>query len=155
MATHHDLDPYPIPKDKGALFVNEPWIADKSFLCVEQPYTKEPQDEPDNVRVYVPLDLNRHAILRRLNVIIAQYGEITWKNELDYCTDVEMIRYQLEIYDQVHHAQGLPGNAKHSEEGVALAREFVERLEEIVDGCAEVFPYEMIEELRAEYLEKA
>ena len=28
---HHILDPYPIPKDKGALFVNEPWLADKSL----------------------------------------------------------------------------------------------------------------------------
>ena len=29
--THHLLDPYPIPKDKGALFINEPWLADKSL----------------------------------------------------------------------------------------------------------------------------
>lgn len=30
--------------------------------------------------------------------------------------------------------------------------EFVERLEKIPDGCAECFPFEMIERLRIEYL---
>jgi hypothetical protein len=24
--THHDLDPYPIPEDRKAMFINEPWI---------------------------------------------------------------------------------------------------------------------------------
>lgn len=29
---HHQLDSYPDPKDKGALFINELWIADKTRL---------------------------------------------------------------------------------------------------------------------------
>lgn len=28
--THHDLDPYPIPKDRTPMFINEPWIIDES-----------------------------------------------------------------------------------------------------------------------------
>lgn len=153
MIDHHDLDPYPIPEDKGALFINEPWIVDKSFLCIERPLVKEPQDESDNVRVYVPMDLNRRAILRRLDVIIAQYGAVTWRNESDYRIDVEMIRYQLEIYDQIHYVRNLPGRGGHSEEGIALAQEFIKRLEDVADGSAEDFPFDMIEELRVGYLE--
>ncbi len=29
---HHDLDPYPVPKGKVPLYVNEPWLADVSLL---------------------------------------------------------------------------------------------------------------------------
>lgn len=29
---HHRLDPYPIPKDKTPLCINEPWLIDKSLL---------------------------------------------------------------------------------------------------------------------------
>lgn len=71
MANHHQLDPYPIPKEKSPLFINEPWLLDKTL--VEYPRNKEPDEKDDNVRVYVPLDLNREAILRRLNRIIYHY----------------------------------------------------------------------------------
>ena len=29
---HHSLDPYPEPKDKSPLYINEPWLIDKSLL---------------------------------------------------------------------------------------------------------------------------
>ena len=41
---------------------------------------------------------------------------------------------------------------KHSSKAVELVRRFVAELEEIPDGCAELFPFELIDELRREYL---
>lgn len=29
---HHTLDVYPIPKDKEPLYINEPWLIDRSLL---------------------------------------------------------------------------------------------------------------------------
>lgn len=37
-------------------------------------------------------------------------------------------------------------------EAKELVREIITRLEEIPDGCAECFPFEIIDELRQEYL---
>ena len=37
-------------------------------------------------------------------------------------------------------------------EAIPLVREFIQLLEEIPDGCAEVFPFEIIDLLREEYL---
>ena len=67
---HHDLDIYPIPREKTALYINEPWLIDKSIMERVQLVTdlkKRPDEESDNIRIYVPLDLNRNAILRRLD----------------------------------------------------------------------------------------
>ncbi len=33
--------------------------------------------QPDNIRIYVPIDLNKQDILRRLETIIETYGEPT------------------------------------------------------------------------------
>lgn len=38
---HHILDPYPIPKEKAPLYVNEPWLVDKTRLDIAQ------NSEPD------------------------------------------------------------------------------------------------------------
>ncbi len=70
---HHQLDPYPDPKDKEALFVNEPWIADKTRL--EYDIDCDIDKKRDNVRIFVPIDLNKEAILRRLDRIIYHYEE--------------------------------------------------------------------------------
>ncbi len=40
---------------------------------------------------------------------------------------------------------------KHSEEARTLIREFIAELREIPDGCAELFPFELIDELEEEY----
>ena len=96
---HHTLDPYPIPKEKTPLYINEPWIADKSLL--EYPQQSEPDNKDDNIRIYVPMDLNKDAILRRLNRVISNYGEANEANESEFQIDVSMIIAQIDIYDQV------------------------------------------------------
>ncbi len=148
--THHQLDPYPVPKDKGALFVNEPWLVDKSLNGDRT--DGEPEKKNDNVRIYVPIDLNKEAILRRLNRIINQYEEANEENEFEFREDVDMLISQIEIYDQIWFVRHMPEEGKHAEEAKELVREFTAKLEDTPDGCAECFPFETIDELREEYL---
>lgn len=131
----------------------------RGVLTQPDPYEKivnkpcrEPEDKPDNIRVYIPLDINHNAILRRLDRIIAFYREVNWKNEMDFNEDVSMILSQLEIYDRIWYIRHMPQEGEHSKEGITLVKEFVARLEAIPDGCAEKFPFDMIEELKREYL---
>ena len=149
MSNYHNLDPHPFPEDEGTLFVNEPTIVDGSI-----PVFLEGADTVavDNVRVYVPIDLNRAAILRRLQHVMCRYGEANESNEMCFEGDVEQLIVQIEIYDQIHYVRNMPEGGRHSVEAVSLVEEFVERLEKIPDGCAECFPFEMIERLRVEYL---
>lgn len=142
---HHRLDPYPIPKDKTPLCINEPWLIDKSLL--EYPPRREPDDKEDNVRIYVPMDLNRAAILRRLDRVIAHYGEATEENEMEFSVDVGMIVSQVEIYDQAWFVRHVPEKGEHSNEAKELVRDIIARLKEIPDGCAECFPFDTIDEL--------
>ena len=146
----HRLDPYPIPKDRTPLCINEPWLIDKSLL--DYPPHREPDKKEDNVRIYIPMDLNRDAILRRLDRVIAQYGEATEENEMEFSIDVGMVISQLEIYDQVWFVRHMPPDGEHSMEAISLVKEIVTRLEEIPDGCAECFPFDTIDELKREYL---
>ncbi len=39
----HDLDPYPIAKDKAPLFINQPWLIDK-YLFDYSDRIKEPEN---------------------------------------------------------------------------------------------------------------
>ena len=142
---HHRLDPYPIPKEKTPLCINEPWLIDKSLL--EYPPRREPDEKEDNVRIYIPMDLNRDAILRRLDRVIAHYGEATEENEMEFSVDVGMIISQVEIYDQVWFVRHMPDKGEHSNEAKELVREIIDRLKEIPDGCAECFPFDTIDEL--------
>ena len=148
---HHTLDVYPIPKDKAPLYINEPWLIDCSLLEISNG-SAEPEQEEDNIRVYIPLDINKNAILRRLDTMIIHYGEANEKNELDFSIDVDMLVSQIEIYDQIWYVRHMPENGEHSQEAVDLVREFIARLEKIPDGCAEIFPFELIDTLREEYL---
>lgn len=148
---HHTLDVYPIPKDKAPLYINEPWLIDRSLLEISNG-SAEPEQEEDNIRVYIPLDINKNAILRRLDTMIIHYGEANEKNELDFSIDVDMLVSQIEIYDQIWYVRHMPENGEHSREASDLVREFIARLEEIPDGCAEIFPFELIDTLREEYL---
>ena len=147
---HHDLDPYPIPKENTPLYINEPWIIDKTLL--EYSPKREPEDREDNIRIYVPMDLNRDSILRRIDSVIAYYGEANEENEIDFQIDVNLIIAQIEIYDQVWSARHVPDNHRHSYEAVELVKAVILRLEDIPDGCAECFPFELIDELKLEYL---
>ena len=47
------------------------------------------------------MDLNKDAILRRLDNIIELYGEAREDNEIKFSIDMGMIISQLEIYDQI------------------------------------------------------
>ena len=91
MSTHHTLDVHPIPEK--VLFVNETQLADPTELPAGSP--------PDNIRIYIPLDLNHDAILRRLNGIYRRYGELTESNEFSISSEVYNLISQIEIYDQV------------------------------------------------------
>lgn len=148
---HHTLDVYPIPREKEPMFINEPWLIDKTLLesCEEE----DPDKEKDNIRVYVPLDLNHSAILRRLEAVIDRYGEANEENEMNFSIDVEGILSQVEIYDQVWYVREYQETMRHSQRAVGLIKEIIVLLENIVDGGAECFPFETIEELRKEYLE--
>ncbi len=148
---HHDLDPYPIPKDETPLFVNEPWLIDKYMFDYSE-RMKEPEDKEDNVRIFVPMDINREAILRRLRLLIDHYEEANEDNEMDFSCDVSMLISQIEIYDQIWYVRHMPKEGKHSAEAIVLVKEFISLLEEIPDGCAESFPFEIIDELKEEYL---
>ena len=148
---HHTLDVYPIPKDKAPLYINEPWLIDRSLLEISNG-SAEPEQEEDNIRIYIPMDINKNAILRRLDTMIIYYGESNEKNELDFSIDVDMLVSQIEIYDQIWYVRHMPENGEHSQEAADLVREFIARLEEIPDGCAEIFPFELIDTLREEYL---
>ena len=146
---HHDLDPYPEPRDKKPLYVNEPWLVDIT-LDEDSLIAVKPELE-DNVRIYVPLDLNADAILRRLDYVIFRYGESTEENEFKFYNDVRLILAQLEIYDQVWYVRHMPEEGRHSAEAKELAEAIVQRLEDVPDGCSEMFPFDVIEELREEF----
>ena len=149
---HHDLDIYPIPKEKAPLYINEPWLIDGTLGELGRTYEmlKMPEAQEDNIWVYIPLDINREAILRRLDWIISRYGEANESNESDFRLDVQRVLAQFEIYDQIWHIRCMT-DGKHSRKAVQLAQEIIAHLEAIPDGCAECFPFETIERLRNDY----
>ena len=134
---HHNIDIWPIPEDKKPCYINEPWLIDGSLLDYYAESTKEqlqsPDEEKDNIRVYVPLDLNCKVILRRLDWLILRYGEANEANEMNFSSDVEQLISQIEIYDQFWSVQHMPKEGVHS-------------------GGAELFPFGLVDELREEYL---
>lgn len=133
------------------MFINETWLVDRSLLG--EHLHREPEEKEDNIRIYVPIDLNRESIIRRLENIISRYGEASEYNEFNFSQDVDAIIAQIEIYDQIWFVRHMPPNRKHSLEAVELVKEFATRLEEIPDACTECFPFETIDELKREYLE--
>lgn len=150
---HHDLDIHPIPKEKAPLFINEPWLIDGTLLelGIRRELLKAPENQPDNIRIYLPLDINREAILRRLEEIICRYGAATEANESSFCHDVRQVIAQFEIYDQIWHIRCMEED-RHSQKAIRLVQEIIARLQAIPDGCAERFPFELIEELENAYL---
>ena len=154
--TRHTLDIYPIPEGQ-ALYINEPWLVDDSLFQYGS-REKEPDHAADNVRVYIPLDLNREAILRRLRQICTRHRDVDWRNEAAFSCDVARLTCQIEIYDQVwssRHPITRAGRVStHSAECAELVGEMIKILQEVGDnGSGESFPYETIEELEKEYKE--
>ena len=154
---HHNLETKPVPEK--ALYINKPDLADVTINYYGSGKQEE-ESQADHVRVYVPLDLSADAILRRLRFLIFRYKEANEQNGFDFSVDVGRLVSQIEIYDQVWFARegrtraisDYSESEKHSSKAVELVRRFVAELEEIPDGCAELFPFELIDELRSEYL---
>ena len=90
---YHDIDIVPIPKDKKPNYINEPWLIDSSLMSVDpecpKEKLKEPDGEKDNIRFYVPLDINRKAILRRLRWVICKYKGANEDNEIVFSLEVD------------------------------------------------------------------
>ena len=169
--THHILDINPVPSSvvpssvdpssvdpssvipSSVTFVNEPDLIDTTI-----PATNEIDAAPDNIRIYVPMDINKDAIMRRLHNLIFRYGEANEQNESNFSCDVEQLVYQIEIYDQIWTGREMKRSIvnsqgrRHSAKAQELVRAFVKALEEIPDGCSESFPFELIDNLRGEYL---
>ena len=129
---HHKLDIHPIPTD--VLYVNE------LSLVGKVPY--ETRDTIDK------------ALTGRTKSNGGILGYPTEKNESAYCSGVGKVISQLEIYDQVWAVRNLEdtvqkedGGVRHSHQGIELAKQIVKYLEDI-EGTAECFPYDEIQELR-------
>ena len=159
MTDHHPLDIKPLPQDQTPLFINEPWLIDDSiyFDTQEQKQKlKNPEEAEDNRRVYIPLDLNKAAFLRRLDHVLSKYKDITWKNESNVGTEVDHIISQLEIYDRIWFVREgeyptdehgmISGHSHHATE---VVKEIIARLEQI-ETCVD-FPYFLIDVLKKEY----
>lgn len=97
---HHTLDINPIPKESKTLFINEPWLIDRSLQWIpETGYDPTPLPDDDNVRVYLPIDICKYAILRRLADVISCYGHATEANEIDFSYDVNILISQIPLND--------------------------------------------------------
>ena len=151
---HHNLDIHPIPKDSEPLFINEPWLIDDSLQWFTEDFRNpSPLPDADNIRVYLPLDIGKASILRRLDYVIDYFGTATYANERDYSCQVDNLISQIEIYDQVWFARHFPKQGRHSAEAIDLVKVFVSKLEDIPEGDSDMFPYDTIDELKQEYLE--
>lgn len=161
---HHKLDIYPYPKE--VLYINEFELVDNVNTYFkrkdyEKALTGSNKSQggilpDDNVRIYVPIDLNGDYIINRLYYLFYLFGEPDYKNEMGLSTEVDKLISQLEIYDQVWTVRDL-GNSYTNEEGrlhgpkgKQLAKRFIDVLMEN-EGSAECFPFDVIENLRKEF----
>ena len=147
---HHDLDIHPIPEK--VLYINDLTIADtapyyETTKQYEKALTGETQAKggilpDDNVRIYVPLDLNADQILHRLREIYRVMESPDDMNESDFWVETNKIVAQLEIYDQVWVARNLKDAVRindniHSPKGIQLAKEIIAILMEDEGFAAE------------------
>lgn len=159
---NHKLDNHPI--SERMIYVNDLQLAN------DVPYETERELEAaatgnremeggifldDNVRICVPMDLNADAIMRQLYVLYDALGPVDEGNECNYSSSLARIILQLEAYDQAWAAMETGNDnqavvARHSMQGIKLAKRVVEYLE-VNEGVAECFPYEEIEELKGKF----
>lgn len=151
----HKLDIHPVPEE--VLYINELSLAenvpyetrDDMKKAATGMIEKEGGILPDdNVRIYVPMDLNADIIMWQLYSLFGSLGYPTESNESVYSSAVRKIISQLEIYDQVWSARNVgetvqkeDGGVRHSRQGIELAGKIVKYLEDN-DGSAERFPYD-------------
>lgn len=106
---------------------------------------------------YALMHLNADNIVWQLNSLHDALGYPTEDNESAYSFGVRRIISQLEIYDKVWAARNVAdsvqkedGGVRHSKQGIELVKQIVNYLEDI-EGGAECFPYDEIEELRENF----
>lgn len=92
-----------------------------------------------NVRIYVPLDLNKSAILKRLNSLITHYDEANEENEMNFSQDVSVLISQIGSYDQIGIVRHMPQSGKHSVKTYGLVKEFTEKWGAILNRYEDVF----------------
>ena len=159
---HHMLDIHPFPKD--VLYINEFELGDvvntydsqkKHDKALSGKCKKEGGVLPDdNVRIYVPIDLNADYIINRLRDILASFGSPSENNESALTVEVGKLVAQLEIYDQACTVRNLknaqrntPDSDLHCTQGKELAKNFIAMLMEN-EGTGDSFPYSIVNELR-------
>lgn len=160
---HHKLDNHPI--SSHAIYVNDLRFANdvpyESEAELEKAITGKIKTEggiipDDNVRIYVPMDLNADAIMHQLYMLYDALGPVDEGNEFHYSSGLARIILQLEVYDQAWIARetGKDNQAfsaiGHSLRGIMLAKQLVKYLK-ANEGVAECFPYEEIEELKEKF----
>ena len=147
------LDHHPIPEN-NAIYVNDLTLAAETPYQFQAEYemalTGKKKSEGgilpnDNVRIFVPMDLNGEDIMYQLCSLYDMLGTPSWQNENAYSLFVGRLINLLKIYDQYHSQRD---SAAHSREGVELARKIVKYLEENDSGTADDFPFAQIDELR-------
>lgn len=109
----------------------------------------------DNVRIYVPMDINQEQILFKLESIFDELGELTWRTESDYAVRVWQLMTLLKVYDQSLIAQGSfptvqTGETVHSKLAIETAKKMC-RILIRNEGTGDTFPYDEIAELSQEY----
>lgn len=91
----HKLDIHPLPTD--VLYVNELSLAGEALYEAKQDMDKALTGRTksnggilpdDNVRIYVPMNLNTDIIMLQLYSLHSTLGYLTEKNESAYCSGV-------------------------------------------------------------------
>lgn len=160
----HDLDIKPIPEK--VLYVNELTFLAPDLYESDEALAKATTGKTvkkggllpeDNVRIYLPLDLNADSIMTQLRVVYLKLGSPTEDTESAFCSRIRYIISQLEVYDQVMVTRNMgdavqrsPGGVYHSKKAIDLAKRMVDFMLED-EGCAECYPYDYIEELKEEF----
>ncbi len=145
----------PMPKD--ARFVNDLSLAAPvpygTKAAYAQALTGKRKAEggilpDDNVRIYVPIDVNGDFLLWRLRSLCESLGFPDEENEGAYREGVGQLISLLRVYDAAQ--AEIEKVCGHSRAAIHVAMEMVRCLE-AQEGTAECFPYEEIETLRSEF----
>lgn len=160
----HNLDSNPVPEK--IIYINEldflfPDIYEDMGVLKQAMAGLTKRDggvlPDDNVRIYLPLDINADSIMNQLEQLYAEFGEPTEDNESMFLNGVRKIINQLEVYDQFwcgcelnDATQDKLGGSCHSRRGLMLSKQIIS-LMKANEGVAEFYPYNEIDELEQEY----
>ena len=111
---------------------------------------EEARKDPETYTAYVPLLLNKKRITDKLWQLIGRLGDCDWRTEMEYSTETDKLIRQIEAYDEIVKLETGVEDV-HSEEAVALVKEFVEILMQVPDGGSDTFPFAEILALSNEY----